>query len=158
MNKHLLKNNIYILACKAEDAQDIANLQVKMAKETEDYDLNPDTVLAGVQALVADPHKGTYYKLMDEQENTVGCILITKEWSDWRNGQILWIQSLFIEAPLRGKGLFSEVYQFFQGQVKNNEDLKGIRLYVDKTNQSAVKVYQAIGMDNQHYEMFEWIP
>ncbi len=158
MNKHLLKSHIYIHPCQAQNTARIAVLQIKMAKETEDFDLDEDTVKEGVQALINDPHKGTYYKLTNEDEQIIGCILITKEWSDWRNGYILWIQSLFIEPEYRDKGIFSEVYKFFQNKVRNQENLKGIRLYVDKTNQKAVRVYQAIGMSNQHYEMFEWIP
>jgi RimJ/RimL family protein N-acetyltransferase len=158
MNKYLLRENLYIQPCQTNNAEDIARLQTKMAKETEDYDLDATTVLEGVKALIADPNKGTYYKIINEDEQILGCILITKEWSDWRNGYVLWIQSLFLETELRSKGLFSLIYKFFQKQVKDQDNLKGIRLYVDKTNLRAVKVYEAIGMSNEHYEMFEWIP
>ncbi len=154
----MLKEQIFIQEANLADASMIATLQIKMAKETEDFDLNAATVNQGVAALLQDPHKGTYYKFTSASEEIIGCVLITKEWSDWRNGNILWIQSLYIESEFRGKGIFSEVYRFFQQQVQQSDSLRGIRLYVDKSNQKAVAVYKAIGMNNQHYEMFEWIP
>ncbi len=158
LQKYLLKEQIFIQEAALADAPSIAALQIKMAKETEDFDLSPEVVNQGVIALLQDPHKGIYYTFTTDLGEIVGCVLITKEWSDWRNGTILWIQSLYLKTELRGNGIFSEVYRFFQKQVQTSEDLCGIRLYVDKSNQKAVKVYQAIGMNNQHYEMFEWIP
>lgn len=156
--KYLLKEQVFIQEASPNDATFIAALQIKMAKETEDFDLRSEVVNQGVEALLQDAHKGIYYKFITASDEIVGCVLITKEWSDWRNGNILWIQSLYLDSKFRGKGIFSEVYRFFQNQVITSEDLRGIRLYVDKSNQSAVAVYQAIGMNNQHYEMFEWIP
>jgi ribosomal protein S18 acetylase RimI-like enzyme len=134
----------------------IADLQGKMAWETENLSLYPDLVEPGVQALLQDRNKGIYYKLLDNQE-VIGCVMTTFEWSDWRNGYVLWIQSLYLLPDYRGRGLYKAMYQHLQAMVSESTTYKGIRLYVDKTNQAAIEVYKALKMNNQHYEMFEWM-
>ncbi len=141
---------------QAEDIPTLAQFQAKMAWETEEYKLDTEAVEQGIQALLDDPSKGRYYKFLHEGD-LVGCLMTTYEWSEWRNGQVLWIQSLYILPEHRGKGLFRKVYQYLQDQVKETEGWRGIRLYVDKRNQAATEVYKSIGMDNSHYELFEWM-
>lgn len=152
----LLKDNIHLEIANVDDADTLADLQCQMAWETEEYKLSKPTVLNGLKALFADPNKGKYYKLVHQQK-IVGCMLNTFEWSEWRNGYILWIQSLYIVPEFRAKGLFRLMYQYLQTQVNASEELKGIRLYVDKTNTKATKVYEAIGMNGDHYHFFEWV-
>ncbi|GAB4396955.1 MAG: GNAT family N-acetyltransferase [Microscillaceae bacterium] len=156
MQKHALAPEYELEMALPADAEALACLQEAMALETEHLRLDAATIRAGVAALLADPHKGIYYKIT-HQNQLVGCVLTTFEWSDWRNGQILWIQSLYILPAHRGKKLYSATYRYFQALVQQRPDWCGIRLYVDKTNQAARAVYQALGMDNGHYEMFEWI-
>jgi len=152
----LLKDNIYLVEASIEDAAILADLQCAMAWETEEYKLDRSTVLKGLKALFEDTTKGQYYKLVCEQE-IVGCMLNTFEWSEWRNGYILWIQSLYIVPSFRAKGLFKRMYQYLQNLVNTSDDLQGIRLYVDKTNVKATKAYEAIGMNGEHYHFFEWL-
>ncbi|OJJ20471.1 GNAT family N-acetyltransferase [marine bacterium AO1-C] len=152
----LLKDNIYLVEANIGDAETLADLQCAMAWETEEYKLDRATVLAGLKALFKDATKGRYYKLVCEQE-IVGCMLNTFEWSEWRNGSILWIQSLYIAPAFRSKGLFKLMYEYLQNLVNDSDDLQGIRLYVDKTNVKATKVYEALGMNGEHYHFFEWM-
>ncbi|HAS46280.1 MAG TPA: GNAT family N-acetyltransferase [Microscillaceae bacterium] len=152
----LLKDNIYLVEANVEDAETLADLQCAMAWETEEYKLDKTTVLKGLKALFEDTAKGKYYKLVCK-EDIVGCMLNTFEWSEWRNGYILWIQSLYIVPSFRGKGLFKRTYQYLQNLVNASDDLQGIRLYVDKTNVKATKTYEAIGMNGEHYHFFEWM-
>lgn len=154
--KTLLRENIYIETANANDAEALADLQCRMAWETEEYKLDKNTVLQGLEALFADTSKGKYYKVTHEGE-IVGCMLNTFEWSEWRNGYVLWIQSVYIVPEFRAKGLFRLMYEFTKKQVKASDSLTGIRLYVDKTNTKATKVYEAIGMNGDHYAFFEWM-
>ncbi|EAY25130.1 GNAT family N-acetyltransferase [Microscilla marina] len=154
--KTLLKENIYIETASVQDAELLADLQCKMAWETEEYMLDRNTVLQGLQALFNDVSKGIYYKVT-HNEQVIGCMLNTFEWSEWRNGYVLWIQSLYIVPEFRAQGLFKLMYQYLQHKVKADNNLMGIRLYVDKTNVKASQVYKAIGMSDEHYTFFEWL-
>ncbi len=138
------------------DILELVDLQQKMALETENITLNEDVLEQGITALIQDSHKGKYYKIV-QKGKIIGCVLNTYEWSDWRNGNIVWIQSLYILPAHRRQGIFTEVYQYLREQVQKNPTQKGIRLYVDKRNETAIKAYKAIDMDNNHYEMFEWL-
>jgi ribosomal protein S18 acetylase RimI-like enzyme len=151
-----LQKNIQMLEANPDDWRAIADLQGKMAWETEGLTLNPDLIEPGVQALLQDRNKGIYYKLLDNQQ-IIGCVMTTFEWSDWRNGYVIWIQSLYLLPDYRGRGLYKAMYQYLQAMVSESSTYKGIRLYVDKTNQAAIEVYKALKMNNQHYEMFEWM-
>lgn len=139
-----------------EHSKRIAEFQQKMALETEDYPLDSITVNKGVEAVFKDPSKGTYYVAIHNDE-VIACLLTTTEWSDWRNGIIVWIQSLYVVSEHRNEGVFKKMYSFLKNKVENDKNLMGIRLYVDNTNKKAIEVYKAIGMDCEHYRMFEWM-
>lgn len=151
-----LKDSIYITEATSEDTPILADLQCRLAWETEEYQLDKNTVQQGLQALLEDKRKGVYYKVADA-EKIIGCVFTTFEWSEWRNTYVLWIQSLYIIPAYRGKGLFRAMYNFFQKKVKTSKELGGIRLYVDKSNQKAIQVYESVGMSKEHYEMYEWL-
>ncbi len=138
------------------DISSIVEFQCNMARETEDLKLDPAIVKSGVEAVFNDPNKGRYY-VAKEKDETIGCLLTTPEWSEWRNGTVLWIQSVYVSAAHRGRGVYRALYSYIQDQVREDEHLRGVRLYVDKRNQIAQKVYASLGMDNQHYELFEWM-
>jgi GNAT superfamily N-acetyltransferase len=138
------------------DYKVIAAFQEKMAMETENIMLDPDIVEAGVRAVFANTSNGCYYVAV-EQGDIIGCLLTTFEWSDWRNGRILWIQSVYILPEYRKKGHFKSLYYFIKQLVEKETELKGIRLYVDKANGQAINVYRNCGMDGEHYQLFEWI-
>ena len=139
-----------------KDIPGIIDYQVKMAKETEELELAQKTVRAGVEAVFKDRGKGTYY-VVKYQDQLVGCLLTTFEWSEWRNGTVLWIQSVYIKEDFRKRGLFKALYEYLKEKVTKDDQLKGMRLYVDKSNKRAQEVYEKIGMDGQHYQLFEWI-
>ena len=138
------------------DASAIAAFQVEMARETEEIELDIMTVMAGVSAVFDDPAKGNYYVAQSDQK-IVASLLITFEWSDWRNGTVWWIQSVYVSPEFRNQGVFRLLYEYVKDLVNGNEDLKGIRLYVDKSNGTAQKVYGHLGMDSQHYQLYEWL-
>lgn len=140
-----------------EDGTYIVDFQLAMALETENLELDRSTVEKGVKAVFADESKGNYY-IAESDEQVVGSLMTTYEWSDWRNGRVLWIQSVFVDKMHRGKGIYRRLYEYVKEIVKNDDtDFRGIRLYVDKTNISAQKVYAKMGMENHHYEMYEWM-
>ena len=148
---------IKIRKANIHDSPSIVAFQLKMALETEDLLLNKPTVEEGVKAVFADENKGSYY-VAEIEENVVASLMTTYEWSDWRNGRVLWIQSVFVDKMHRGKGIYRKLYEHIREIVKNDDtDFRGIRLYVDKTNLSAQKVYAKMGMENHHYEMYEWM-
>jgi len=138
------------------DAEIIADFQVKMARETENLDLELSVVQKGVQAVFDDPSKGKYW-VAEINKNVVGCLLTIPEWSDWRNGTVLWIHSLYVLPEFRGQGVFKSLYLHLEDMVKSSSDYRGLRLYVDKTNLKAKKVYEKIGMSSEHYELYEWL-
>jgi GNAT superfamily N-acetyltransferase len=138
------------------DILELVDLQEKMALETENITLNPDVVEQGITAILQDANKGKYYKIV-QKGKIVGCMLTTYEWSDWRNGTIIWLQSLYILPTYRKQGLFTASYQYLREIVQKTPDYKGIRLYVDKRNKPAIEAYKSVDMSNEHYETFEWL-
>jgi len=138
------------------EAETIVNFQVAMALETENLVLDKATVQQGVAAVFADVNKGTYY-VAEIDGQIAGSLLITYEWSEWRNGTVWWIQSVYIDHKYRGKGVYKAMYTYLKNIVSTDDTLKGIRLYVEKTNTRAIEVYKALGMTDQHYNLFEWL-
>ncbi|MBL3654650.1 GNAT family N-acetyltransferase [Fulvivirga sediminis] len=134
----------------------IIDYQKKMAWQTEELELDDDTLQKGVTAVFNDPTKGQYYVAIHNEE-VIGCLLVTPEWSEWRNGTVLWIQSVYVSKDFRKQGVFKQMYNYLKAQVIADEKLMGLRLYVEKTNLPAQKVYEAIGMNGDHYQFFEWM-
>jgi GNAT superfamily N-acetyltransferase len=140
----------------SEDIQSIVDFQLKMAAETEGIALHEPTVLKGVTAVINDISKGQYY-VTEINKRIVASLLTTYEWSDWRNGTILWIQSVYVLKEYRRKGVYRNMYSHIKQLVLENEKLNGIRLYADKSNLPAHKTYQMLGMSPDHYITFEWL-
>lgn len=139
------------------DVQTIADFQVHMALETEGMKLDPPTVLKGVQAVIDDPSKGKYW-VAEDGKQVVGCLLTVPEWSDWRNATVLWIHSVYVIPSARKLGVYRALYERVRQHVEENPSAyRGIRLYVDKTNQAAKEVYTKLGMNGEHYHLFEWM-
>lgn len=142
----------------AADAGFIAQSQIKMAAESENLNLRPDVVAAGVAHVLANPAVGEY--LIAEQTDSAGnceaagCLLLQKEWSDWRNGNVEWMHSVFVEKQFRRHGLFRWMHAVATARGRTRGSL-GLRLYVDRNNQAAQIVYTKLGMRNDHYELFE---
>jgi GNAT superfamily N-acetyltransferase len=147
---------IKIQKANKKDIDIIAKFQVEMAWETESYKLDSNTVVKGVEAVFNHDEYGQYYiaKLNDE---TIASLLTTYEWSDWRNARVLWIQSVFVKEKYRRQGVFSMFYSHIKKNALNNDNIGGIRLYVDKTNIPAQETYNKVGMNGEHYKLFEWM-
>ncbi len=144
-----------IRKAKNEDAAIIINFQQKMAMETEGLELDHSTISNGVLAVFSDPSKGTYY-ITESDSKPVASLLITPEWSDWRNSYIWWFQSVYVIPEYRRKGVFRHMYNFIKEEA-SKENIPGLRLYVEKDNIRAQLTYQAMGMDGEHYRLFEWM-
>jgi len=147
---------LLIRAARPEDAPAILGFQLRMARETEDLELDRETVRDGVEAVFSDPRKGAYW-VAERGNEMAGCLLTTFEWSDWRNGVVLWIQSVYVVPEERGRGVYRALYEHLKGRVEADPGLKGIRLYVDKRNTDAQRVYERLGMTREHYDTFEWL-
>lgn len=147
---------IKIREANLHDIDAIVDFQLAMAKETENIDLDIETLSTGVKNAMKDRTKG-FYIVAEENGITAGSLLITYEWSDWRNGWVYWIQSVYVIGEFRQKGVYKMMYDFIQEMVKAKDEIKGIRLYVDKTNTLAQKVYAKMGMNGEHYQLYEWM-
>lgn len=141
---------------KKEEYTTIVRYQLAMAKETEGIDLNRNTVEKGVLAVLADSQKGRYY-VAEVDGEIVGSLLTTYEWSDWRNGTVLWIQSVYVLPEYRRRGVYRNLYTYLKKKVLEDNGLNGIRLYADKSNIPAHKTYRKLGMADDHYITFEWL-
>lgn len=138
------------------DAGTIVNFQLEMALETEGIVLDKDTVHKGVNAVFLDPSKGTYY-VAEINDILAGSLLTTYEWSDWRNGTVLWIQSVYVKPEFRRTGVYRRMHLFLKEMVLKDQVLKGIRLYADMSNKIAHQAYHNLGMKSDHYQTFEWL-
>lgn len=147
--KHLL-----IRIAVPADGEIIAVRNSEMAFETEGRKLDSDTVLKGALSVLEDPAKGWYLVALHEGR-MVGQCMITLEWSDWRNGHIWWIQSVYIIPECRRMGIFSEMYSWISAEARNHPDVVGLRLYVEHDNLAAREAYCRLGMEEAPYVMYE---
>ncbi|HEY9170789.1 MAG TPA: GNAT family N-acetyltransferase [Verrucomicrobiae bacterium] len=136
------------------DAQVIAEFNLRLAAETEQLRLDPETVNAGVAAILADPVKGIYF-VAEIEGVVVGQLMITYEWSDWRNGNLWWIQSVFVKPEFRGRGVFPALFKHLEGLARGNPGVAGLRLYMHAENERARRTYERLGMNHSDYEVFE---
>lgn len=147
---------MHIRTATLADIDTLIDFQIRMARETENVALDKSVVRKGLENLLQDSAKEMYY-VAEEDGTILGCLMTTYEWSDWRNGTVLWIQSVYVDAPYRGQGLYKKMYEYIKEKVQSDSSLRGIRLYVDKTNQAAQQVYTKLGMNGEHYQVFEWM-
>ena len=129
-----------------------------MAWETEQRRLDISRVQAGVAALLSDSAKGTYFLAETEKEGetvVAGQLLITYEWSDWRNGNFWWIQSVYVSEEFRARGIFGALFDHIQRLARARKDVCGLRLYMDAHNDGARRTYERLGLQPTNYEMFE---
>lgn len=136
------------------DAGVIADYNNRLAEETEARSLAPDLIGPGVDAFLADSSKGRYW-LAIADDDIVGQIGVTCEWSDWRNGMIWWIQSVFVHENHRRKGVYSRLYQHVESLARTDPKVIGIRLYVEKDNKRAQATYGKLGMDMTSYQVMQ---
>ena len=138
------------------DVPDIVRFQVNMAFETEDLSLDHHTVTRGVQGVFEDASRGEYY-VAETGNRVIASTLITYEWSDWRSGTVWWIQSVYVIPEARKQGVYAGLYSYVKQLAQRSSDVRGIRLYVDRRNTVAQQVYSRLGMNGDHYQVFEWM-
>lgn len=147
---------LQVRPASAADAAFIADSNVRLARESEALALDPDTVRAGVDAVLADPGKGRYLVAV-EGERQVGQLMLTVEWSDWRNGPVYWLQSVYVVADRRGRGVFAALWEEALG-IARQAGARAVRLYVEEENRAAQEVYRRVGMQSSGYVVFELQP
>jgi len=139
------------------DVPVLCHFQWEMALESEGLRLDPKTLELGVRAVFETTHNGEYWIAETAESEIIGCTLIQREWSDWRNKTVLWIHSLYVTPSQRGRGVFSAMYRFLKERVEKDPDLAGLRLFVDKRNETAIRAYEALKMSREHYDLYEWL-
>ena len=138
------------------DLHAIVDFQVALASETEDLALDRTTCTLGVKALFHNPALGRYF-VAESDGRPVASLMITLEWSDWRNGMVWWIQSVYVSVELRRQRVYAGLYEHVKQLAVADPGIKGIRLYVDRRNRRAQEVYARLGMNGEHYQVFEWM-
>ena len=138
------------------DAETIASYNSRMAEETEGRPLPRDVIGPGVAALLSDSEKGRYW-VAESDGKLVGQIMMTYEWSDWRNATLWWIQSVYVHPDFRRQGVYSALYRHIESLAKASADVCGLRLYVENGNKRAQQTYEALGMVDPNYKVMEAI-
>jgi len=151
-----MTKRIHIRRAVEEDIPLIVQFNQDMAWETEALELENEILHEGVTALFNDPTKG-FYVVGEIDNNVVGCLMITYEWSDWRNGMFWWIQSVYVKKAYRRKGVFKTLYNYVKTIQVDQHEAIGLRLYVDSDNFNAQKTYRELGMQRTGYQLFEYI-
>ena len=136
------------------DADLIADWQVAMAAETEERSLDRARVGRGVSRCLADPGKGRYL-IAELEGRPVGSLLLTTEWSDWRDGWFWWIQSVYLAPAARGRGVYRALQERVVAEARADPDVRGVRLYVELENEHARAVYTALGLGETSYRLHE---
>ena len=136
------------------DAGHISDFNIAMALETEGKPLDSETVGGGVRAVLSRNDLG-FYVVAEHRDKTVGQLLITYEWSDWRNAFFWWIQSVYVAPEYRHQGVYKALHEYVSKAAGSQGDVCGIRLYVDKDNKIAQGVYARLGMSETNYDMYE---
>jgi ribosomal protein S18 acetylase RimI-like enzyme len=145
-----------VRGARVEDGPTIAELNLLLARESEGLELDAPTVRAGVAAALADGSKGIYL-VAEEGGRLVGQLMLTVEWSDWRNGPIWWLQSVYVVAERRGSGVFRALWEQAL-ELARAAGARAVRLYVEEHNERAQEVYRRVGMTNSGYLVFEKQP
>lgn len=135
------------------DAQALIEFNAAMALETERKELLPEVIDAGVRSLLANPAAGFY--VVAEEDGVIGSLMITREWSDWRNGTFWWIQSVYVQPRFRRQGVYKHLYRYVQDLASKDPAVCGFRLYVERENDRAQVTYGALGMKQTQYLVFE---
>ena len=149
-----MDNPIIIRKATYLDISNIVGFNNAMALETEGKTLDYITLKQGVSEVLSDPSKG-FYLIAVFSGTVVGQLMITSEWSDWRNGYFWWIQSVYIKQDHRKRGVYRALNEEVLSLAKNNGNICGIRLYVDRDNTIAQRVYHNLGMSTSNYDMYE---
>jgi GNAT superfamily N-acetyltransferase len=147
-----------IRPARAGDAPVVIEFNCRLAEESEGKTLDASLITPGVQAALADPAKALYFVAEDAPSQILGQMMITFEWSDWRNGWIWWIQSVYVRPEFRRQGVFRSLFEHVRDTARARVDVVALRLYVDNENASAQQTYFRMGMTRSNYFVLEKCP
>ena len=136
------------------DADTVVRFNLALAAESEQLELDPERLRQGVDAVLRDPAQG-FYTVAEVDGRVVGQMLVTFEWSDWRNATFWWLQSVYVQPEFRGRGVYRRLYEHVLEEAKTRGDICGVRLYVSKENRIAQQVYERLGLRPALYAMYE---
>ena len=145
---------IQIRSARKEDVSLMARWQEAMALESEDRQLDADVVRRGIQRAFDDPQKGRYF-IAEMGGRPIGTLMLTWEWSDWRDGWWWWIQSVYVETEFRRRGAYRALYAHVLALAEADPEVRGLRLYVEQDNTNARRTYEFLGMQHPGYAMYE---
>ncbi len=149
-----MRSNVDVRKAREQDIPAIAEFNIAMAQETEAKRLSPAKVKAGMRAVIRHPDHG-FYLVAELNGRIAGSLLITREWSDWRNGVFWWIQSVYVPPEFRKQGIYRALYDAVKALARSTPDVCGFRLYVEKNNRAAMAVYSKLGMSETEYRIYE---
>lgn len=153
-----MSTEIRVRTAVETDLENIVTFNLAMAAETESKGLDEVTLRNGVLFLIKNPRSGFYLvaELKDgESTEIAGSLMITFEWSDWRNAIFWWVQSVYVKPALRRRGVYSTLYKSVRERARSEGNICGFRLYVEKENRIAQETYRNLGMTESHYLMYE---
>jgi GNAT superfamily N-acetyltransferase len=150
----MITPSIQIREGRPEDAQIIADYNQQMALETEGKELDSETVRKGVEQGLTQTEKCRYF-VAEVEGKVIGQAMVTSEWSDWRNGDLWWIQSVYVHPGSRRQGIFKKLYQYIETLARENTNVRGLRLYVEEENSEGQAVYKKLGMLHAGYHVYE---
>jgi len=153
--KRIKMPEIKIRKATTEDISTIVKFNETMALETEGKILARSILSSGVKAVFQNQKNG-FYIVCELDQHVRASLMITYEWSDWRNGMYMWIQSVFVHKEYRKQGLYKLMYDYVKTLVAKESKLVGVRLYVDEENLNAQKVYTRLGMEKSNYQLYEY--
>ncbi len=134
----------------------MVDFQMKMALESEKLELNQAVLKSGIESVIENKNLGNYFIALKDTK-PVAMLLTIPEWSDWRCRSVLWIHSVYVAPDYRKQGIYKKLYLHLKDLVDSDDKYAGLRLYVDKSNISAINVYENLGMSNEHYELYEYL-
>lgn len=146
--------NFTVRHATAQDIDVIADFNSALARQTENNTLDRPTLIDGIRAMFEDPQKG-FYLVAEHDGDPAGQLMITTEWTDWRNGYFWWIQSVYVHSNFRRRGVYTALYHYVEKTARARGDVRGIRLYVDRENTRAKQTYERLGMSPSRYDFYE---
>jgi ribosomal protein S18 acetylase RimI-like enzyme len=138
----------------SQDIAELAEFNINMARETEGMELISEVITTGVKGMIENPQRG-YYLVVELDNGIQASLMVTTEWSDWRNGMFWWIQSVYVRPAYRRQGLYRELYARVKELAEQEPSVCGFRLYVERENTNAQKTYESLGMVETEYKLFE---
>ncbi|MEI8203467.1 MAG: GNAT family N-acetyltransferase [Bacteroidota bacterium] len=139
-----------------EDSIKIIEYQINFAQETENLSLNKTELQKGVEFIFNNPTVGQYYVAVYDMK-VVGFCLTLNEWSDWRNGRVIWVDTIYVDSEHRGMGVSKELIKKVKEVVAQSFEYKGVRLYINKDNIHAQRLFESLDMNANHYKLYEWL-